>query len=411
MEHRSDAALCQHLLRSAQVPVGVLVGCAEAQRAAKRAGAPVPYLWELLAARRVLSAEQLSAARRAIGDVERAGAAPRAHLSPPLERAPVRSRQDDPEATQTHAPEPVSSAAPASFGESGEFLPGWGTLEREGVARGDVLADFELEEPIGRGSMGSVFAARDRRSGRRVALKVLAGERARSAAGTTRFHHEARLLCSLRHEHLVHGLAFGTDRGRPFLVMELVEGPSLKHLVRSGGPLSSREAAKLGLGLARALAYLHGEGIVHRDIKPANVLIGRDGRPRLCDLGLARDEHLPSEATSSSDTLGTPCYMAPEQARGPRAAGPSADLYSLGVTLFHAVAGRPPFVEESGIVVLSRHLFDGIPDVRTLRPDADPRLARTIFRLTRKHASERIASAGELAGALHAILRPAALAA
>ena len=101
----------------------------------------------------------------------------------------------------------------------------------------------------------------------------------------------------------------------------------------------------------------------------------------------------------------------PARLTAPRAAGPSADLYSLGVTLFHAVAGRPPFVEESGIVVLSRHLFDGIPDVRTLRPDTDPRLARAIFRLTRKQASERLSSANELARSLREILRPAALAA
>ncbi|MGE0711590.1 MAG: serine/threonine-protein kinase [Planctomycetota bacterium] len=387
MEHRVDAALCQHLLRQGLVPVSALVACAEAQREARRAGAAVPYLWELLTARRALEPEALLRARRATGDP----AAPRSPAAPAASPAPVAARAAD------------DTVALALLRQSGEYLPGWGPLEDEGVTPGDRLGDYEVERPLGHGSMGTVFVARDLRSGRRVALKVLAGLRARGAAGSRRFHVEARLLCSLRHEHLVRGLGFGSSRGRPFLAMELVEGPSLKHLVHQEGPLDPAEVARLGAGLARALAYLHAEGVVHRDVKPANVLVGPDGRARLCDLGLARDTDCPSEATASGDTLGTPCYMAPEQARGARGAGPSADLYSLGVTLFHAVAGRPPFQEQSGIVVLSRHLFDGIPDVRTLRPETPTKLAQTIWRLTRKEPRDRTSKATEVVRALEAL--------
>lgn len=398
MHHPIDAALCQHLLRTAGVPVSVLVRCAEAQRSARDAGGPVPYLWELLAARQVLSGPDLDQARRAAGD-----RGPSADLGPSkaTRRLPRTEEVPQPRALAPSAPKRVPSRALARplVESSGEFLPQWSGRHRDGVAPGDVLGDYEVREPIGRGSMGCVFEARDTRSGKLVALKVLAGERARRSKGAQRFHREADLLCSLQHPNLVAGLGFGNTAGRSFLVMELIEGPSLKHELRERGPLPVEELRALGAGLARAVAYLHREGIVHRDIKPANVLIGPDRRPRLCDLGLAREEELTSQATASGDTLGTPCYMAPEQARGPRDAGPPADLYSLGVTLFHAAAGRPPFNEESGIVVMSRHLFDGIPDVRTLRPGLPPDLAQLIWRLTRKDPSER-PSAAEVAAQL-----------
>ncbi|MBL4849757.1 MAG: serine/threonine protein kinase, partial [Planctomycetes bacterium] len=375
MHHPVDAALCQQLIRTARVPVGALVACAEAQRTARDAGGPVPFLWELLVERGVMSGADLDAVRRASGD-----------LGAPVDSDPAdetcargsQATRDD----RVRGGLPSRSLRRPFLEASGEFLPEWGTRDRDGVGPGDDLGGYEVLEPIGRGSMGCVFVARDRRNARRVALKVLAGERARK--GSERFHREARLLCSVQHPNLVRGLAFGSDAGRPFLVMDLIEGPSLKHVICERGPLPEAELRDLGAGLARAVAYLHREGIIHRDIKPANVLIGPDGRARLCDLGLAREEGLSSQATASSDTLGTPCYMSPEQARGPRDVGPPADLYSLGVTLFHAAAGRPPFTEESGIVVLSRHLFDGIPDVRTLRPGLSAGLARLVWRLTRK---------------------------
>ncbi len=371
MEHREDSALCQHLLRRALVPVSVLVACAEQQRRARAAGGPVPALWELLRARGALTPEALEAARREV-----AGGTP----------APQRRRW--------------------AGRSSGRWRPG-GEPDRDGVAPGDVLGTYVVEGPVAQGNMGAVFAARCRRTGRRVAIKVMAGERARRDHGAQRFLREAQLLCALRHEGLVRGLAFGADGGRPYFVMEYVEGPSLKHVVTHRGALPSDEVARIGAGVARALAYLHGEGIVHRDVKPANILVDPSGAPRLCDLGLARDLEGESEATASGDTLGTPCYMAPEQARGSSEAGPQADLYSLGITLFHVAAGRPPFPEGSGIVVLSRHLFDEVPDVRAVRRDVAPALARVIFELTRKEPARRCPSALAAAQRLEAAACPA----
>ena len=296
---------------------------------------------------------------------------------------------------------------------SGRWRPGWGTRDHDGVGEGDRVGGYEITERIACGSMGAVFQARCLKTQAPVALKILVGARARKDGGATRFLREAKLLCSLNHKNVVRGLSFGLDAGRRFLVTEYVAAPSLKHRLRGAGPLDEFEVVRVGLGVARALAYLHGAGVVHRDVKPANVLVG-ERKVRLCDLGLARELDLPSEATASCDTLGTPRYMAPEQARGPSTAGPLADLYSLGVTLFHAVAGCAPFPEDSGIVALSRHLFDEVPDVRTAnsKVSVSAELAGLIYRLTRRKPSDRPASAAEVVARLETFAtRPIFLAA
>lgn len=379
MENRDDAILCQHLLRTAAVPVAVLVACAEAQRAARRAGQPVATLEDLLVQRGAIDRVRLAAIRAAaLGKV-----------------APRRKRAG----SSTGRHKVVNQAA----SEEG-FV-----ADLDGVSPGDRLGHYEVLERVATGSMGAVFAARCLRTDRRVALKVLVGERASNEAGARRFVQESRIACSLEHEGLVRGLAFGTDQGRRYFVMELVLGPSLRGRLKDVGALPEREVARLGAQVARALDYLHREGVVHRDVKPANILLDPSGQAKLCDLGLARELDVPSEATASGDTLGTPRYMAPEQARGAKDAGPAADLYSLGITLFHAATGRPPFTEDSGVVVLSRHLFDEVPDARTVQPDLSPALAAVIWRLTRKEPSKRYATAAEAAEALEAAVAPAPL--
>jgi serine/threonine-protein kinase len=363
VQYPEDSALCQFVLRQGRVPVGALVACAEAQRDARARGEEVPRLWELLEARGLLSAEDLEHARRAAGAV----------------RARRRRKR--------------------RVG-SGRWRPGWGDPEDDGVAPGDRLGTYVIEEKIGCGSVGAVFSARCSKTRQKVALKVMAGERARKDKGAGRFLKEAQLLCSMRHPGLIRGIAFGQDAGRAYFVMELFNAPTLKHRLRTRGPLPAAEVAHIGRAVAATLGHLHADGIVHRDVKPANILVADSGETRLCDLGLARDLHLASDATASTDTLGTPRYMAPEQARLPRSAGPQADLYSLGVTLFHAAAGAPPFPEESGIVALGRHLFDEVPDVRTLRPDLPAELARAIWALTRKAPARRLRTADEAVQAL-----------
>ena len=373
MEYPEDAALCQHLLRTRAVPVEALLACREAQRRAREQGAQVPGLRQLLVARGLLPEERADQVERAA----RGKTAKRAR-----KRAGSSSGRYGPRRA-----EEVSSDV---------------------VSPGDRLGGYEVQDRVARGSMGTVYRAQHLRSGDEVALKVLAPERAEQDTAGRRFVQEARLACALSHPGLVRGRAFGVDRGRRFFVMEYFPAPSLRSRIQQGGALPEPEAARVGAQVARALQYLHAQEIVHRDVKPANILVG-PGETKLCDLGLARELSIPSQATASGATLGTPRYMSPEQARGSRDVGPAADLYSLGVTLFHAVAGRPPFLEESGIVVLSRHLFDEVPDVRAARAAVSQPLAELIWRLTRKDPAQRLCSALEAALALEALASPQAV--
>ncbi|MBI3725033.1 serine/threonine protein kinase [bacterium] len=372
MEYDRDAVLCQLLIRRRAVPVAGLAECAALQRAAKAQGDRPPLLEALLLERGLVDERALE---RLVREAQEA------------QRTPPRKRRRS-----------------SSSGRNGGGSP---RRERDGVSAGDTLGPYTVLERIAEGGMGAVFKGEDRLSGSPVALKVLAGERARRDPDAARFLREARLACVLKHEGIVRGLGFGTDRGLRYFAMELVPGESLRRRLRRG-PLSEREAAAVGREAARALAYAHARGVVHRDVKPDNILIGEGGdlaepapgRVKVCDLGLAREAGVDATVTTSGASIGTPRYMSPEQARGEKDVDVRSDVYSLGVTLFHALTGSPPFPEESGIVVMSRHLFDAVPDVRALRPAVSPALAEVVSKMTRRRREDRWASMEEVARAL-----------
>ena len=196
---------------------------------------------------------------------------------------------------------------------------------------------------LGRGGMGVVYRAWDRRLNRPVALKMLlAGAYARPEE-LERFRREAEAEAGLRHANIVQIYDVGDLDGRPYFTMEFVEGGSLAQKL-SGAPLPAGQAAGLLATLAEAVQAAHDRGIVHRDLKPANVLLTADGTPKITDFGLARRLEDTSGLTHSGATLGTPSYMAPEQARGrAQAIGPAADVYALGAILYETLTGRPPF--------------------------------------------------------------------
>jgi tetratricopeptide (TPR) repeat protein len=270
-------------------------------------------------------------------------------------------------------------------------------LETDMLAPGSMLAGrFTLESLAGRGGMGSVYRARDSHTGQIVALKLL--HPVEHAEALQRFSREAELLAELRHpgivSHVAHGLL---GPGQPYLAMEWLEGEDLAHrLARQ--PLTLPETLSLMRRAAEALATAHLHGIIHRDLKPSNLFL-RNGRPEdvvMLDFGLAR-RTLPSQAlTGSHVVLGTPGYMAPEQASGQGEVLPSADIFSLGCVLYECLTAQPPFSAPHFAAVLAKILFAPPTPLRTLRAELPETLQSLVDRMLAKDPHQRVPDASHL---------------
>lgn len=263
------------------------------------------------------------------------------------------------------------------------------------TSAGTVLADrYHLGRLIARGGMADVFEGHDALLGRPVAVKVF---RAAEAAHRERFDAEVRLLAGLNHPGLVAVYDAGEHGGDGFMVLELVEGPSLRSTLAERAPLPEAEVARLGATVAEALAHVHARGIVHRDLTPANVLCGPDGTPRLTDFGIARLLDT-TRVTAEHLTVGTVGYMAPEQVEGEDVT-PAADVYALGLVLLEALTGAPAFTGPSHEVAVARLTRD--PVVPDHLPGPWPELLRS---MTARQPGDR-PTAASVAAALRARLR------
>lgn len=210
------------------------------------------------------------------------------------------------------------------------------------------IGSCELLEEIARGGMGVVYRARQRELGRVVALKIILNGSFSSAAQVSRFHTEAQAAANLHHPNIVTIHEFGEYQGRPYLVMEHIEGDRLVGPSDASAPPDERRVAELVKTIALAVKHAHQQGVIHRDLKPANVLIDRQGAPHIVDFGLAKLTQHDSALTADGAVLGTPSYMAPEQATADSSRiGPPTDVYGLGAILYELLAGRPPFRGES----------------------------------------------------------------
>src|SRR5579864_3101063 len=261
------------------------------------------------------------------------------------------------------------------------------------------IASYTLLEPIGHGGMAVVYRARQDSLERTVAVKILSENLAASPEFMERFRREARTAANLRHPNVITVFDFGQDeRGVPYLVLEYIEGPTLADLMDTG--LDDSRVPDLLDQIAAGLDYAHARGVIHRDIKPGNVLLTDDGRAVLADFGLAwllEGAHL----TMTGGVIGTPEYMAPEQASGDPI-DHRVDVYSLGVVLYEMLVGERPFVAETPIAVLLQHLQQEAPSVLAARPDLPLGVGDVVARALAKEPSERFASAGELARAFRA---------
>ncbi len=259
------------------------------------------------------------------------------------------------------------------------------------------LGGYEIEGELGRGGMGVVYRARQTKLNRTVALKMLTGHYGPDEL--KRFLAEAETAAGLHHTNIVHIYEVGECEGMPFFAMEFVEGGTLADSLRKGGPPPPREAAALMASVARALHFAHQNGVVHRDMKPGNVLIDSDGVPKVADFGIAKRLSDDSALTLSGAVIGTPTYMAPEQARGAsRHVGPAADVYALGAMFYEMLAGRPPFLPEESETAIAVRVIGEDPVSPAYHCPQIPRDLETIcMKCLEKEPRDRYNSAAALA--------------
>jgi serine/threonine protein kinase len=282
-----------------------------------------------------------------------------------------------------------------------------------------TLPGFELLEELGRGGMGVVYKARQTRLNRLVAVKMLPPGGAVTADQLARFRIEAEALARLKHPNIVAIYDVGEYQGQPYVVLEYISGPSLAQVL-GGRSQEPQASARLIETVARAIHAVHACGIVHRDLKPANILLSfsRDAErsaaalrsasrlnesvPHITDFGLAKDRTDRRKLTQTGIALGTPCYMAPEQAAHAEGAiGPATDIYALGSILYEMLVGRPPFDADTPIETMVRLLRDEPLSPATLRPTLPRDLVTICLKCLEKAPRRRYASAGELADDLH----------
>jgi YD repeat-containing protein len=266
-----------------------------------------------------------------------------------------------------------------------------------------AFGGYEIEGELGRGGMGVVYLARQIKLNRRVALKMLTGHYGPDEL--QRFLAEAETAAGLHHTNMAHIYEVGEHEGAPFYSMEYVEGGSLADRLRKELP-TPREAAQLLINVARALHFAHQNGVVHRDMKPGNVLLDSDGVPKVADFGIAKRLKEDTHLTVSGAVIGTPTYMAPEQAKGTsRHVGPAADVYSLGAILYEMLAGRPPFLpEDSETAITVRVLTEDPVSPAWHRPEIPRDLEVICMKCLEKEPRDRYASAAAFAEDLRRFL-------
>lgn len=268
------------------------------------------------------------------------------------------------------------------------------------LAPGVEISGYRIERALGRGGMGEVWEATQLSLDRRVALKVIAGDKANEPGFEERFRREARMAASVNHDAVLPIYHHGTlDDGRLFLTMKLIDGPDLSELIEERGRLTLQEAVAILLPIAEALEAAHERKLIHRDVKPSNVLLEQHKggwRPYLADFGLARPQKGSVKYTQTGEVVGTVDFMAPEQVHGNTAIDGRADVYAFGGLLYNALTGEVPYPRDNEPAVMLAHVRDAPPVPSRLVPDLPVEVDRVVQRAMAKEPALRAHSAARL---------------
>ncbi len=323
---------------------------------------------------------------------------PEESASCPVCRAPIFSGgglpdEDEPKLVADQAARASKSAVPAddeaTIADAGA-LPAGGLPQRAGSTL--ALDDFRIQRKLGSGGMGAVYLAHQPSQDRPVALKLLSETLARQHAFVARFYREAKVLACLEHPNIVRFFGAGQERNVPFLAMEYIEGYSASLLLRQLGRFRIGDALHIILKCADALRYAHERNIVHRDIKPENIMITRLGHVKITDMGLAKSVQEDLGLTDTGAAIGSPKYMAPEQARNAKQADSRSDLYALGGVLYHFLTGQVPFVGVTGMELMLAKEQGSYPSARQLNPEVPRRLDLVLDKMLAKSPRYRYPS-------------------
>lgn len=266
-----------------------------------------------------------------------------------------------------------------------------------------LKGQYEICEELGTGGLATVYLARDTRTGQSVAVKLLHPHVATDGESRTRFEREASLMRALETPHFVHVFDHGQEGERPFLVMEYVDGSTVKALIADNGKVPVRRALAVGRQVAEGLSAIHRRGVIHRDIKPLNIMVRPDGSIKVMDFGIAKAANM-STLTKTGYMVGTPHYIAPEQAVG-NPVDERSDIYSLGVVLYEMLTGTLLFSGKTPIAILLKHVKEPVPPDWAQRYGLTSEVADVVNCCLEKNPTERYQTAEELIAAIDRCLR------
>ena len=255
---------------------------------------------------------------------------------------------------------------------------------------------YLLEEKIGSGGMAFIYRARDLQTKQTVAIKVLREEYTKDTEFVSRFDREAKAMQRVRHNNIVEVYAVGNDYGIPYIVMEYIDGPTLKDILRMRGKLPVRQCIQIMLNLCEAIQTAHDNGVIHRDLKPHNILVTPEGEVKITDFGIAKFVGSSTMTMESDNVLGSVHYIAPEQASGGET-DEKTDVYSLGIAMYEMLTGRLPFEGDTTVSVAIKHIQESVPSPQSKNPEISHSLSACVMKACAKDPNVRYQTPGDFA--------------